>query len=116
MEVKTCVLPTCLGGIADAQHAAVGQGQATGALDVEEEEVDRVGGPADLEPAPRERAVGDLGAVVIKDIVAVFETATALLTGQRIDLKQIGGLGVDGHFIAGPPNADRKSTRLNSSH
>ncbi len=50
-----------LPGIADADHAAVRRAQAARALDLEEEEFDAVGRPGDFQPAPRQRAILDLG-------------------------------------------------------
>jgi hypothetical protein len=60
-DVVAPVLP----GVADADHLAFGADQPARALDLQEEELDRVRRPGDLEPAPGERAVLDLRAVVI---------------------------------------------------
>ncbi len=59
------IVVAVLAGIADAHDAAVGKAQATRALDFEEEQVDRVRGPADFQPLPVERAVLDLRTIPI---------------------------------------------------
>ena len=56
------IFAAVLVGIADAHDRAVGQPQPPGALDLEEEQVDRVGRPGDLQPLAGQRAVLDLGA------------------------------------------------------
>ena len=100
-DIFAAVLP----GIADPHHSAVGQAQPARALDLEEEEVDRVGGPGDFEAAAGERPVLDLGALVIRDDDPVLEPAAARrsggLGGGGVDFDEVGRLAVDRHLIAG---------------
>ena len=49
--------------VADAHDASVGQSDPARALDLEEEQFDRVGRPGEFQPLAGERAVLDLGAV-----------------------------------------------------
>ena len=56
---------TVVGVIVDAQHGAVFQPHARRSLDVDEERFDRILEPADLQLAPVERAVLDLGTIEI---------------------------------------------------
>ena len=61
------IVAPVLAGIADPHDSAVGQAEAARALDLEEEEVDRVGRPGDFEAPAGERPVLDLGALEIRD-------------------------------------------------
>ena len=70
-----------VGVVVDAQHRAVLELDARRALDVDEEGVDRILEPADLQMPPVERAVLDLRAVVIEH---------ALLADPAVDLALVG--------------------------
>jgi hypothetical protein len=77
-------------------------------LDLEEEELDRVGDPGDLEPAPGERAVLDCGAVVVRHelalrVVAAERRAAAALLGRGLGgpgADEVGRHGIDRHVVA----------------
>jgi hypothetical protein len=53
-------------GIADRGDVAVGEAALSGPLHLEQEELERVVGPRELEPAAGERAGVDLGARVVR--------------------------------------------------
>ena len=97
------IFAAVLRGIADPHHAAVGQPQPARALDLEEEEVDRIGRPGELEPAPGKRALLDRGAVVIGDVMALLvdPAAAALARSAGLASSRSGGRPVDRHVVAG---------------
>ena len=87
------IFAAVLAGIADPHHAAVGQPQPPRALDLEEEEVDRIGRPGDLQPAPGQRALLDLAALVIEDVMRRSRRAGRGRARRSADwLEQVGRL------------------------
>ena len=103
------VVAPVLPGIADPHDAAVGRAQPARALDLQEEEFDRIGRPGDLEPASGERAVLDLGAVVIGHELAARVVAAERRRGRCARLggmssgqarTRSGGMRIDRHVEA----------------
>ena len=82
-----------------------GSAQPARALDLQEEELDRIRRPGDFEAAPGERAVLDLGALVIGDDDPVLEAAAARRPGRRggggVDFDEVRRLAIDRHLVAG---------------
>src|SRR5438270_11248168 len=54
-------------GITDANDRSIRKDDPAGALDLDEEELHRIGGPGDLQAAVRKGSVLDLGAAVIRN-------------------------------------------------
>src|SRR5690606_25918859 len=107
------VFAPVLAGIADADDLALGADQPARALDLQKEELDRIGRPGDLEPATGERAGLDLGALVVRDeaaalVVAAERGAAGALFGRRLlgpGADEVGGHGIDRHIEARPAGA-----------
>ena len=101
--IRQAVLP----GIADPHDCAVRRAQAARALDLQEEQLDRIGHPGNLQPAPRKRAIVDRGAVKIGDefaIGTITPERQSAFVGQRCiafaGADQIAGERVDRHVKA----------------
>src|SRR5690606_25253416 len=115
-DIFAPVLP----GIADAHDAAVGRDEAAGTLDLEEEELDRIRHPGDLQPAAGERALLDLRAIVVEYEIAVLvvaaegRTTGALAFGHVVGpgADQIARHGVDRNVVAGDAGAAAADRRL----
>ena len=73
------IFAAVLVGIANPHDLAVGQLQPARALDLQEEQFDRIGRPADFQPAAGERPILDLGPRVIEDAIALMVDPAAAL-------------------------------------
>ena len=105
------VIAAVLALIADPHHRSVGQPQPARALDLQEEQFDRIGRPGDDRRATVERALLDRGAIVIGDEALARDATADLLALERIaeqpeiDIDEVGRTCVDRHLVATPPIA-----------
>jgi hypothetical protein len=110
------IFAAVLAGIADPDHASVRLQEPSRALDLQEEEFDRIRRPGDFQAPPRERSVLDRGAVVIGNHDSILEPAAPRRSGCsgscRIDFDEIGGPAIDRHVVARQPGPRSGNLRL----
>ena len=109
------IVAAVLAGIADPHDAPVGQPDPPRALDLDEEQFDRVGGPGELEALAGERPVLDLGAGEIKHAGAglVDPPAPAGAVGLGA-ADEVGRNAVDRHVAGQLASASLRSPARNS--
>ena len=103
--------------IAEPHDSAVGQLEAARALDLKEEQVDRVGGPGKLEPAAGERSVLDLGTGVIEHALAGSRVdppapRPAIRAGAADEVRR---RAIDGDLVSGQADSRSGQSRARNS-
>ena len=94
--------PSVRSGVSHPHAGAIGETEKAGALDVQQEHVDRIGGPAELQAPAGQRPGLDLGAGRKRPEVTVYESAddrparAPRVEPSGIDAHQIGGARVEG--------------------